>query len=265
MTELEDKQTTYAEKIALLLRKAENTTSEVEAELFTAKAQELMTKYAITEELLAKAEGRQVQDHVIQDSIVYRGIYQAALFNIGKAIAVNNNCKILIDKWSGGRNTTSLIVVGFSQDVARVQLLDASLQIQASTAMQRWYRRQDMDRAAGMQKYKARREFFFGFAIGVGQKLAMARRAGVAEAVKEESTRSGVAASDVRTSTELVLRTKDEQVKDWYDTTYGKNLRTVRHRHQSGGYSANSAGREAGLQSNVGQTGLGRTTKGAIG
>src|SRR6266487_2915724 len=125
----------WAERIAKLLRKAENTDNVDEAEAYTTKAQQLMVKYAITEELLARADGRQVQDVVVQESITYVGVFHRALFNIGWAIVRANDCRGFITKHT---NDTKLLIIGFQTDVSNVKMLDVSLQIQASIAMQRW-------------------------------------------------------------------------------------------------------------------------------
>lgn len=263
MTEAEEIQQSYAEKIAKLLRLAENTANEEEADAFNAKAQALMVKYAVSEQLLAKANGWQVQDTIEQSHIAYTGIFHMALFDIGRAVAINNDCKHLISRITG-KSETHLLLVGFTRDIERVKLLDTSLQMQASAAMRRWYKQQDVVWMTPMQKAKIRREFLFGFANGVSFKLKRAREAGINEAVQDESDRSGVAAKDVAASTALVLRTKDEQVQDWVDSYYGKSLRSVKRNYSSGGYAAHSAGRTAGQNANTGQTGLGRGPQGAI-
>lgn len=261
MTEsLEDSKLPYAERIAKLLRKAEATDSEHEAEALTQKAQQLMVTYAITEELLAKAQGKQVQDQIVEETIVYTGVFSRALYMIGAAIGRNNDCRVLISKTS---KDTTLWLVGFSSDVDRVRMLDASIQIQASTALQRWWRAQDSSWMSAMDKFKARREFLFGFANGVGGKLRDAKMSGIQDAVKAEAERTGDVAA-AKTSTELVLRTRTEQVNDWYDKTYGRSTRTTRMNYSSGGLGARSAGHAAGRSANIGQTGIGNT-RGQIG
>ncbi|SRR6266581_3202605 len=260
-----DAQASYADKISKLLRQAESTDSEAEAEAFTAKAQALMIKYAITEELLARAEGRHAQDVIVTERVIYTGIFHRALFNIGWSIVRANDCKGLITKRA---NDTALTVIGFKSDVTNVQLLDASLQIQASTAMQRWYRTQAGDGgqaqyASRMDKYKMRREFLFGFAQGLFTKLDRAKKIGIDVAIAEETTRTGDA-DGARKSTDLVLLSKKERVTDWMDNEYGSALRTVRRNYSSGGYAARVAGTQAGMNADVGNPRVGGS-RGQIG
>jgi hypothetical protein len=257
MTEFSDDQLTYAEKIAKMLRLAENASTAEEAEAFTAKAQHLMIKYAISEELLAKANGTQLQDKIVKDMIAYTGIFHGALFDIGRSIALNNDIKHLIDRVTG-KSQTNIILIGFSRDIAAMKVLDASLQIQASAAMQRWYRQQNVAGYTPMQKAKMRREFLFGFARGLNVKLATARRNGIAAAQEDEAKRTGDAAG-AKQATELVLVTKTRQVQDWMDNEYGKSLRSVKRRYTSGGYEASRAGQIAGMNAVLRNKGIGET------
>jgi hypothetical protein len=174
-----DAQLSYADKIAKLLRQAEGTDNANEADAFNARAQSLMIKYAVSEELLAQAEGRQVQDTIVQETIVYKGIFHMALFDIGRAIGDANSCRVLIQKHPGVTQT-DMLLIGFKSDVTNVKVLDASLQVQASTAMQRWYRRQDVTGYTAMMKAKMRRQFLMSFAKGLKYKLNLAaqRRGG---------------------------------------------------------------------------------------
>lgn len=257
----EDVQETYADKIAKLLRKAETTDSATEADALNAKAQQLMVKYQITDELLAQAEGRERTEKIVQETIRYRGVFHRALFNIGWAITKSNDCRGLINLHT---NDTELLIVGFESDVAHVKMLDMSLQIQASTAMQRWYRGQDVTGLTPMQKYKMRREFFMAFARGLDVKLQRARAAGINEAVVDEAARSGVAADQVKHSTDLVLVSKQRRVDEWMDSTYGGTLRQTRRNYASGGIAARQAGYAAGMSADVGGSSIGGGRK-AIG
>lgn len=251
MTDERDPQLVYADKIAKLLRMAETIDDPAHAENLTNKAQELMVKYAISEALLAVAQGEQLQDEIVRETIKYTGIFHMALFDIGKQIAVANNCKHLIMTHSG-KTQSDLIVVGFSKDVRNVKVLDQSLQVQASTAMQRWYRTQDVTGATPMMKAKMRRQFLFSFAQGLGARLREANRAGTADAVKEEAERSGTDADTLKKSTDLVLLTKKERIDEWMDKEYGKTLKMVKRNYSSGGYGASVAGYNAGKNADLG-------------
>lgn len=255
MTTPQDDKLPYAEKIAKLLRLAESTTNEAEAEAFTAKAQQLMTTWAIDDAMLALAEGRQEQDVVVSERIHYFGIFHTALFDIGNAVARANDCRTLITK--GDKSNTYLTVIGFQSDVKNVQLLDGSLQVQATMAMQRWFNRQDTYGLSKMDKFKMRRQFYMSFAQGLSTKLALAKKAGVNDAVTNEAARSSTDVDTARKSTDLVIQSKTRRVDEWLDTKYGSTLRSVRRNYSYGGGNAANAGYEAGRNADIGSPRLG--------
>ena len=256
MARFEDDRERYADKIAKLLRKAEGNTTPEEAEALVAKAQELMTQYAIDEELLARARGQEVEDKVVEKHITYKGVYSAALYNIGRAVARANGCKTLISKMRGG---TILYVVGMESDVERVKMLDASVQIQATSALVQWASDGIEPWMTPMEKFKTRREFLFGFASGLTLQLTAARKAGERQAAEAEAARLNeddavdreAAKETASESVALVVRTRKQRVDDWYDERYGGTTRTVSRNYSSGGYGAASAGSEAGRRADV--------------
>ena len=268
MTETTDtttRQEAYAAKIAKLLRQAEGTKNEAEAEAFFTKAQELMTTWAIDEEMLDRARGdnRKERDKIVERHIEYTGIYSQALYDVGRAVAIANDCKVLIRKRNG---STTLYVIGFEKDVDRVRLLDSSLQIQAVSGMKRWWteHKPEFQYHSGSEQFRARRQYIFGFARGVGAKLQAARTTGEEQAVENEAERHAAGADpttqdheQAKASVELVLRSKREQVNDWMDQKYGTSLRRVSRRYSSGSARAGSAGYQAGQQADVGQSRVG--------
>jgi hypothetical protein len=256
MSDIEqDKQLSYADKIAKLLNLAESTDNANEADAFNARAQSLMIRYGISERLLAQARGHQLQEEIIEHTITYKGIFHMALWRIGSAIARENNCTVWYAPHRGTART-DLHVIGYEPDVTNVKLLDASLQIQASTAMQRWYRGQDVSWHTPMEKAKMRRTFLFGFANGLTTKLAAAKKTGVDAVVQEETERTGDAAA-ARISTDLVLMSKKKKVDEWMDARYGATLRTVKNRYTTSAWSDRAAGHRAGMNASVNQTGIG--------
>jgi hypothetical protein len=235
----------FADKIGKLLAKAESTTPE-EAELLLGKAQELMTRYAIDEAMVAAARGIEAAEKIVEVRITYTGIFREAAFDIGKALCAPNECRHLISR---GSNQTTLVVIGFEGDVERVKMLDASVQIQARGAMLKWAKDQDRTYMSGMQWYKARREFLFGFAHGLHMQLAVAHKVAVKVAEDEQ------APTEESGSVALVLRDKKVRVNDWIDETYGKLTSSTR-RYSSGGYGAHAAGSVAGHRADA--TGRGK-------
>jgi hypothetical protein len=265
MTEsAEDAKRPYAERIAKLLTRAEGTDNQHEADLANEMAARLMEKYAISADLLAQARGAEIQDHIVEERIEYGGIFHMAKWDIGKAIATNvPNVEHMISRPGGSHST--LILIGFSKDVERVKLLDASLQLQASSAMQRWWRDQNKSWMTPMQKSKERRGFLVGYANGVSMKLARARREGREDAIDEEAKRSARDASEVRKSTELVLVSKGEQVDQWIDSKYGNTIHKVKRNYQTGGWSAKAEGYREGQRANTGDPSIGANRKGISG
>lgn len=247
----------YADKIAKLLRKAEDPkVGSAEAEAFIVKAQTLMTQYAITEEMLARARGANIEEHeeIVEERIKYTGVYSAALFDIGAAIARANDAKVLISNGSG--KWTTMHVIGHKSDVERIKMLDASVQIQASGALIKWAKLPESlpSWMSASHKYKARREFLFGFARGLSQQLDLAKKRGEAAAAHDEAQRHGGsenAVAEAENSVALVVRGKKARVDDWMDEHYGKKLRTVSRRYSSGGHNAGSAGQAAGRRADV--------------
>lgn len=247
----------FADKIAKLLRKAESTTPE-EAELLIAKAQELMVTYAIDEEMLARVTGdlRKERDHIVEETIEYTGLFREALRDVGSAIAGANDVRTLISSWPRyeGRKRVKvarLHIVGFSEDVRRVHMLNASLQIQAAAAQLQWWSEKDRSGYSRQEAWQSRRTFLFGFAQGVREKLFAARKRGEEQAQMNVAARDPNAGAD---SVALMLRDKRSQVKDWIDQKYGQSLRGVsrNYKHGSGYGDGVNAGRRADTGDRVG-------------
>lgn len=242
----------YADKIAKLLRKAESTTFDAERDALMEKAQHLMTVYAIDEAMLANRTPSE-REEIIMQALKYTGIYAKQLLKIGTAIARVNHCQCVMSHvtWEKPQHW-DLQVNGFQGDVRRVTMLNASLQVQCLRALNTWAKSDEGIKSwmSGMQKFKARRTFIDGFAYGVQTKLFAADRAGRQEAVKNEAATAGVDEAVATESVGIVLRARDDQVKDWVDQSYGK-LRYVRSSYQSGGAGARQAGEAAGRRANT--------------
>lgn len=248
----------YAAKIAGLLAKAESTTPE-EAELLIAKAQELMVKYAIEEELVLQAQGRKRTAEITQDEIAHTGIYRQAKFDITSEIAKANGCRVMIDNRNWRKPAeVACILVGFEDDIERIRMLDASIQIQAAAALAKWWKDNAQPWWSGMDKYKQRREFLFGFARGLRENLALAQQRAQAEVVEEQAAAQQVDESVVAEGVALVVRDRKQAVADWYDKEYGGRTRSVTRNYSRGGGDANHAGRAEGRRADVGRDRLGK-------
>lgn len=261
---IEDKQESYADKINKLIAKAESTTPE-EAELLLAKAQELMTRYAISEALLDQVRG--VESDVIESfKFQHGGYYAADRGNLTWIIAQANDCRGVYNRsgqWTTEREINGktyrmwyeLTAIGFKSDLDRVQLLDTSLQLQMARALAEWWKTDDRSWMSKTQNVRARQSFMDGFSGGVSQKLREATRAGREAAEKDEAARARVSEDKAKESVALVLRSRKDRVDDWMDQKYGK-LRSGRSSYKQSDYSAQGAGHAAGKRADVGTPGL---------
>jgi len=163
------------ERVRALLAKAESTSFPEEAEAFTAKAQELITRHAIDRTLLgghgpeADAVGRRV---LIDDP------YGAAKMNLLAEIAAANRCRSV---WSAELGFGT--VFGAPADLDAVEILFASLLTQAAAAM---------TSRAGAARYRTRsfrQSFLVAFAHRIGERLRAATDRAVDEAVDAHGDR----------------------------------------------------------------------------
>lgn len=229
---------TTEEKIAALLKKAETTTPG-EAELLTAKAEELMLKYGIDKAMLnSRTTGD--KERVEKLHIPFKGIYAMSYMRMMSSIAIayggDGGIETYFTQW---KNDVTLTVVGFESDVAQLKVLLASLQLQGVVALNTWAKEGISDFMTPMQKFKARRTFIQSFGQGAASRIRKSRSSAVKEA---ESTTPGA---------EIVLRDRALAVKDFMTMNVGK-LKSVKNREKSGGYSASSAGYKAGQNANTG-------------
>jgi hypothetical protein len=157
--------------------------------------------------------------------------------------------------------------VGFRSDVERARLLDTSLQLQCAQAHAQWYK-ENKAKLAWMNRgllYRTRRDFVFGFAQGVGMKLASARAAAVQEAAAHEAERSETSVDEATQSVALVLVNRTKRVDEFYDEVWGGRVRSSTSRY-SAGVGGRTSGVEAGQRANT-NTAAGslRGPRGAIG
>ena len=253
----------YASKIAKLIAKAESTTPE-EAELLLAKAQELMTEYAITEALIDRARGVE-RDEIEMQRFAHGGYYSADKGNLTWIVLRANECRGVYTRsgqYTGSRDINGksyrmwyvIEGIGFKSDLERVTMLDTSLQLQMARALHEWWKTEDRSWMSKTQNVRARQSFMDGFASGVSQKLTAAAIAGRRAA--EEAEAKATSAAAAKESVALVLRSRKDRVNDWIDEKYGK-LGKGRASYRQTDYSASSAGRTAGSRADVGQGGLG--------
>ncbi|WP_314427999.1 DUF2786 domain-containing protein [uncultured Microbacterium sp.] len=214
--------------IAKLLAKAESTTPE-EAEALTEHAERLIIKYGIEQAQIDERRGclGQTQEQIVTERMLFRGVYAKDMREIGIGVARGLGAvRPLLAEYPP---IAGLLLVGHPSDIAQVQTLTASLQVQAMVAMRSWWlehRPFYVGQREG-EKRRARSGFLRGFAVGAMSRIEESRR------VTVEESGSG---------TELVLASRRHRVDAAVDAMHTSRSRRRRaadagswsHGHRSG-------------------------------
>jgi hypothetical protein len=184
------------DKVRKLLAKAEGTNNQHEAEAFTAKAQELITEWAITDAMVAANRGahsaKATTATIVIDYSPYQGPKEAMLDVVARA----NNCRVVLAatvdqerrKGNGYQRVSEATIIGFPADLQAVEILFTSLLLQAERA----FLAPDVQVAMAIEtshpghRIRWRNAFTLGYISGVRHKLAEAKKA--AETKAEAST-----------------------------------------------------------------------------
>jgi hypothetical protein len=151
-------------RIRALLAKAEATTSEAEAEAFTAGAQERMARHSIDLAMLAATTPDTSQTPVGR-RIGIDNPYEGAKATLLHSVARANRCRAVWSKEFG-----FCTVVGFEPDLDAVETLFTSLLVQATAAVTRAGRRTG---AGGRSRTLAfRQSFLTAYAMRIGERLS---------------------------------------------------------------------------------------------
>jgi hypothetical protein len=161
-------------RIRGLLTKAESTEFPDEAEALTAKAQELMTRYAVDAALLDT--GASPTDGVSTRRVHVADPYVRAKMQLLAAVAEANDVRLV---WYSNLGIANL--VGLPGDVAAVELLFTSLLLQVAQALGAAERAQG--RRSASRSF--RRSFLLGYAHRIGERLKTARQRATAQAAAE--------------------------------------------------------------------------------
>jgi hypothetical protein len=160
------------ERVRALLAKAESSTFEAEAQAFTAKAHELMTRHALEHALVARGPGD--TDRPVARRLCIDDPYAEAKSHLLAVIAqACRSTAVLL----GGLQMVTL--VGFASDLAEVDVLFTSLLVQAQGALDQLGRSSEpgsRERSRGF-----RSSFLRGFAHRIGDRLQVAGAATVAD------------------------------------------------------------------------------------
>ena len=220
-----------------LLAKADGAATPAEAEVYTAKAVELMARHGIDEALLGAAAPH--RDEVATCRIPVADPYSAGKARLLAWTANALRCRAVLHEAGGGR-VAAVTVLGFASDRDRVELLYTSLLLQASAQLAR-------QRPAWVGESVAayRRSWLHGFAVRVHQRLVEAE-ARAAESAARASPSSGPSAGP---SVALVLADRRARVDRAYAEAFPQ-IGRARHARLSG--SGYAAGTQAGARADLG-------------
>jgi hypothetical protein len=165
------------EKVRNLLAKAESTEFEAEAIAFTAKAHELMTRHAIDRAMVA-ARTHTSTDRPVAARVFVDSPYADAKALLLQSIAVETRCRCVASLGLGMST-----IIGFSDDVAGVQLMFTSLLVQAQAALNVAAKSAPPGARPRSQSYRA--SFFVAYANRIRERLAESNRAATDAATAE--------------------------------------------------------------------------------
>jgi len=229
-------------RIRGLLDKAGSTGFGAEADALYDKAAELMAKHRIDAALLEASRSPAERKPVVERPVdLGSGQYVRARLQLIHHVASNHGCRVLTHTTRNGRVAT---VVGIQDDCDRVELLYTSLLLQATRlAGAAWAER--ARRTTGAQ-VSWKREFMFGFAGRVGERLA---ELSVLAATPAE--RFAGARGQGSGSVALVLAGRSERVDDWVARAYPR-LRSLAPAAGFIGYGGLAAGRSSADRADLG-------------
>lgn len=150
-------------KVRSLLAKAESTEFPDEAELLSAKAQQLISKHAL-DRLLAETGPRQAPAPASARRLWIEPPYVFAKALLIAAVAEANRCRAIVSEALGFST-----VVGQERDLAAVDLLVTSLLVQAGGAMLRAGRQTDGRGTSRTRSF--RQSFLVAYAGRIGERL----------------------------------------------------------------------------------------------
>jgi hypothetical protein len=201
------------DRVRALLAKAESTTYPAEAEAYTAKAQELVARHSLDEALLVARAG----DAAVVPFARRIGVdhpYESEKASLLDAVARANRCHVV---WSPEFGFAT--VFGFDADIDAVDLLHTSLLVQAQRAMAQ---AEPPGGKAGRARLRAfRQSFLVAFAVRIGERLAGAADAALADATRATDGTGTAAAAGLLP----VLASRDEQVRETMRSVFPHTLR----------------------------------------
>jgi hypothetical protein len=218
----------YLTRLAALLRQAESTDNEHEAEAFMAAAQRLATATSIDLAVArAHAAGRERRSAPVAQRVEIGPPGKRALrtyVQLFLAIARAND--LTCDLAS---NSTYVIAYGFETDIETVQALYASLVVQMVRASDTYlrsgaYRRENhwVEERGADGRWRTVRKPVHGITARISFQTAFARRIGERLSAEREKATEQVLREErpaASTGTELVLQEKALEIADFYSRT----------------------------------------------
>lgn len=219
------------DRIRALLNQASNTPYEGEAATFFNKAQELMEKYAISEEALwAGTHGS--REKPIVETMLIKGDGAYDKFTLITFIGKYNRC-IVWKEYTGNRSKQySVRIAGYPSDIAFTQMLFASLTMQMTRAMV--FSMVDLEDGAATRTWKI--SFQEGFVARVAHRLKQD-----AEARNEQRDTPG---------TDLVLA-REQNVRRYLEDELGLSFKPINKSQRRIDYDGYHRGRDAGAKADL--------------
>ncbi|QOC92218.1 DUF2786 domain-containing protein [Micromonospora craniellae] len=202
------------DRVRALLAKAESTTFPAEAQAYTAKAQELVTRHSLDEALLAArgADAAPVVPYARRIGVDHPHDGEKA--SLLDAIARANRCHTV-----SSPELAFSTVFGFDTDIDAVDLLYTSLLVQAHRAMAR---SEPPGGKAGRSRLKAyRQSFLVAFADRIGERLADAAQLALTQATDRGDGDGGTDSADLLP----VLAARDEQIRETMQRVFPHTVR----------------------------------------
>jgi hypothetical protein len=195
-------------RIRALLAKAEATTFEAEADAFTSKAQDLMTRHAIDAAVLQAADHHDLRGDVVVRRVHLDNPYATEKLDLLAVVSRSNGVKTV---WNDGLGFATL--VGLPIDLDLTELLFTSLLVQATRAVG-----DAASASANTRSRSFRRAFLVSYAHRIGERLE--------DAVEHASTD---AIAQYGTSLVPILAARTEAVEEAFEQMF-PNTRPMRGR-----------------------------------
>lgn len=239
------------DRVRKLLAKAEGTDNEHERETFMQAANALMAKYGIEQAVLRTVSGREDKpgNRIIDIDGPWADVRGSLVYRVAEAL----RCKCVRLPKANGR--ARVHIFGFESDIERAEVIYTSLLLQMASGLARLAIPETIRETPRVY----RRSWMLGY---VREVAWMVRQAEKKAAHEHEQATAQASAGQTDVSMALVLADRkaivDQSVADVYP-------RLLHGRGASSSGSGYAAGMAAGRRANIGGTGVGRGTRGAIG